>query len=121
MFRFAIPGALVLAFTSTATVAGEHYIEIWNPPEARLTQPLKPAANGKSGNGKAQLAMRHTPKAAPRRVADPVVRAVPGKRAADTIKAPVVAPRASGIPRIITPEGNVLRVNDRGAAVEVLH
>nr|WKF61714.1 hypothetical protein HUO10_006246 [Paraburkholderia busanensis] len=125
MFRLTVPGgrvlasALIVASTavSTAAVAGEHYVEIWNPPEARLQ---KPAANVKGGNAKTQLAMRHTPKVATRRIADPVARALPGKRVTDSVKPPVVAPRATDIPRIITPEGNVLSVKNDGAAVEIV-
>ncbi|PQV54875.1 hypothetical protein [Paraburkholderia sp. BL21I4N1] len=115
MFRFAILGALLLAFASTA-VAGEHYIEIWNPPEARLPQP---SAIGKGIAGKTPLLPRHSSKAAPHRVADPVVRSTPGKRVADTFKKPITR-RPTDIPRIITPEGNVLSVNYTGSPVRVL-
>jgi len=38
MFRFLSVGAMLLAVASTG-VAGEHYVEIWNPPEARHVKP----------------------------------------------------------------------------------
>jgi hypothetical protein len=38
MLRFLSAGALLLAVASTAA-AGEHYVEVWNPPEARVGQP----------------------------------------------------------------------------------
>ncbi|WP_176057312.1 hypothetical protein [Paraburkholderia sp. BCC1876] len=115
MFRFAIRGAVLLAFASTA-VAGEHYIEIWNPPEARLPQP---SVSGKGMAGKTPLIPHHVSRATPRRVADPVARSAPGKRVADTFKKPI-SPRPTDIPRIMTPEGNVLRVNYTGSPVRVL-
>lgn len=115
MFRFAVSGVLLLAFASAAA-AGEHYVEIWNPPEARLAQP---PVSGKPGAGKAPPGARHASKATPRRVADPVARSAPGKHVADSLKS-ATPPRPANIPRIITPEGNVLRVNDGGAPVQVL-
>ncbi|ASL47754.1 hypothetical protein bAD24_III10185 [Burkholderia sp. AD24] len=115
MFRFAIQGVLLLAFASTA-VAGEHYIEIWNPPEARLPQA---SSSGKGIAGKTPPIPRHASRATPRRVADPVARSAAGKRVVDTFKKPI-APRPNDIPRIMTPEGNVLRVNYTGSPVQVV-
>ncbi|WCM24469.1 hypothetical protein NDK50_27050 [Paraburkholderia bryophila] len=116
MFRFAIQGVLLLAFASTAA-ASEHYIEIWNPPEARLPQA---SASGKGIAGKRPPVSRHASRAAPRRVADAVGQSVPGKkRVSDTFKKPIT-PRPTDIPRIMTPEGNVLRVNYTGSPVQVV-
>lgn len=105
MLRFLGAGAILLATASTG-LAGEHYVEIWNPPEARL---MHPPANGKPKSDKASLLSRHTPKATPRRVADPVAKSVPSARAGASPTKPMTA-QPTNIPRIMTPEGNVLRV-----------
>lgn len=114
MFRFLGVGAILLAVASTG-VAGEHYVEIWNPPEARM----QPSGNGKPKPGKVAVPSRHTSNAAPRRVADPVVKYLTNKHAGTGPKKVAVS-RAADLPRIMTPEGNVLRVNDGGALVEVV-
>lgn len=115
MFRFLGVGAMLLVFASTG-VAGEHYVEIWNPPEARQ---VKPPVSGKLKPGRASILSRRTPKVTPRRVADPVAKSLPGARAAASPTKPLT-PQPTSIPRIMTPEGNVLRVNNDGAPVEVV-
>ena len=105
MLRFLGAGAMLLAMASTG-LAGEHYVEIWNPPEARL---VLPPANRKPKSDKASLLSHHTPKATPRRVADPVAKSVPSARAGASTTKPMT-PQPTNIPRIMTPEGNVLRV-----------
>jgi len=115
MFRLLSVGVILLVVASTG-VAGEHYVEIWNPPEARQ---VKPPVSGKPKPGKASVLSRRTPKVTPRRVADPVAKSLPGARAA-TSPAKPVTPQPTSIPRIMTPEGNVLRVNNGGAPVEVV-
>lgn len=114
MFRSFSVGAMLLAFASTAA-AGEHYVEIWNPPEARM----QPSGNGKPKPGKVAVLSHHVSKATPRRVADPVTRSLPNKRAGNG-PGKAAMPRATDLPRIMTPEGNVLRVHDGGALVEVV-
>ena len=114
MFRFLSAGVMLLAVASTG-VAGEHYVEIWNPPEARM----QPSGNGKPKLGKVAVLSRHTSNATPRRGADPVVKSLANKHAGNGLKK-VAVPRAADLPRIMTPEGNVLRVNDGGALVEVV-
>jgi hypothetical protein len=111
--------ASLCAFPSAAR-AGEHYVEIWNPPEARL---VKPATPGKSTAGKPALIAHTMPKAATRRVADPLAKAAPIRQ---PIRHPVseaarrsVTPSPADIPRIITPEGNVLRVSGGAMGVSV--
>ncbi|WP_341317623.1 hypothetical protein WN982_40900 [Paraburkholderia sp. IMGN_8] len=115
MFRFLGVGAILLAAASTG-VAGEHYVEIWNPPEARL---VKPPVNGKPKPGKASLLSHSTSKAEPRRVTDSIAKVSPNRRMGDHLKKPMT-PRATDLPRIMTPEGNVLRVTARGASAEVV-
>jgi hypothetical protein len=58
----------------------------------------------------AASARRNATKVLPRRVADPIPRSAPSKRTpVVTVKKPAAAPSLD-IPRLITPEGNVLRV-----------
>ncbi|MFM0372744.1 hypothetical protein [Paraburkholderia aspalathi] len=114
MFRFLSAGVMLLAVASTG-VAGEHYVEIWNPPEARM----QPSGNGKPKLGKDVVLSRHTSNATPRRLADLAVKSLANKHAGNGLKK-VAVPRAADLPRIMTPEGNVLRVNDGGALVEVV-
>ncbi|WP_232231917.1 hypothetical protein [Burkholderia sp. WSM2230] len=93
------------------------YSEIWNPPEARATAPHK------AGNAHKLAVRRHV-----------VLRARPVNSRRTSATAPgLVAkqgkvlkhlpkdePDMSEIPRQITPEGNVLRVTGRAAAVQVM-
>lgn len=114
MFRLLSVGAMLFAVASTG-VAGEHYVEIWNPPETRM----QPSRSNKPKPGRVAVLPRHTTNATPRRVADPVAKSLPNARAA---KGPRKAamPNATDLPRMMTPEGNVLRVHDGGAMVEVV-
>lgn len=115
MFRFLGVGVVLLAVASTG-FAGEHYAEIWNPPEARL---VHPPAIAKPKSDKASPFSRHTLRATPRQVADPVAKSFPSARAgASSTKS--MTPRPTNIPRIITPEGNVLRVRYGDTPVSVI-
>ena len=115
MLRFLGVCAMLLAVASTG-VAGEHYVEIWNPPEARL---VKPPVSGKRKPGKVSLLSRSTPKATPRQVADPVAKSPSSARVGASLTKPMT-PQPTNIPRIITPEGNVLRVNYGDTPVRVI-
>lgn len=115
MFRLIGVGAMLLAVASTG-VAGEHYVEVWNPAEARQ---VKPPVCGKSKSGKTSLLSHSTSKAVPRRVTDSISKVSPNRHTGDSPQKPKT-PRAADLPRIITPEGNVLRVTTRGASAKVL-
>ncbi|BEU27463.1 hypothetical protein PBP221_76030 (plasmid) [Paraburkholderia sp. 22B1P] len=97
---------LVVMWLASAALAGGHYVEVWNPPEARggvaeyTTRPEAVARNPKkprhSGVNTASAQRRRTaPLAVP-----------PSERRASA----AAAPTFDDIPRQITPEGNVLRV-----------
>lgn len=116
MLRVLGAGAMLLALASTVA-ASEHYVEIWNPPEARL---VKPAPKGKSRPGKSALIAHVLPKAGTRRVADPLAKAAPMKHPISDAARKTVSPNVLDIPRIITPEGNVLRVGGGNMAVSVV-
>jgi type II secretory pathway component PulM len=107
MLRFLSAGAVLLAVASTATAAGR-YVEVWNPPEARIGHP---AGKGKVKTGRAALLAHGTSKIGTRRVAAPLAKAPTAEKHAvvdAARKAP--NPRSIDIPRILTPEGNVLQV-----------
>ncbi|WP_206996485.1 hypothetical protein [Trinickia mobilis] len=109
-------GVMLLASASVAN-AGEHYVEVWNPPEAR--QALH------AGNHAA-------PKPKPHRVSAPAraAKAKPSRPATSTAKAAKhvqaahavsvnTAPQVRDLPPLLTPEGNVLRVGSQGARPQV--
>ncbi len=115
MFRFLSVGAMLLAVASTG-IAGEHYVEIWNPPEARggLSQG---AGAPKSLTHKRRVP--HLLKARAHRAPTTATRLAlkQGTAGAGTRR---VTPDVSEIPRLITPEGNVLRVDAHDSYVEVV-
>jgi hypothetical protein len=108
-------GLLLLACTSSA-FAGEHYIEIWNPPEARGGL-LQGAGAPKSLTHKRRVP--HLVKARAHRMPTTATKLAvkQGVAGAGTRR---ITPDVSEIPRLITPEGNVLRVDARDSHVEVV-
>ena len=141
-------GVLALTFASTGWAA-EHYVEVWNPPEARQPAARTPAAHtgadaraGKSVEKHANATPKATVKPHKRRVAQAVKAGShrPPATAAETPAAPrpvaqpapgrltVMQPAApdaqhalnySDIPRQYTPDGNVLRVGTHNRSAEV--
>ncbi len=115
MFRIFGLGAMLLTVASTG-IAGEHYVEIWNPPEARASMPhrsagaRKPAAGRHVGPHAVAVHARRSPTAVTKLAAKTDTRE----------NVPVHVPDMTEIPRQITPEGNVLRVDSRGATAEVM-
>ena len=108
---------LLVTLTSSAYAAGG-YTEVWNPPEAR---------GGGVHHGKTvhKLAARrhgvpHTVKVHTRRPPTLMTKLAMKQRLAPD-GAHTREPDVSDIPRQITPEGNVLRVDSRSASVEVAH
>ncbi|NKJ49869.1 hypothetical protein CIC12_24665 [Burkholderia sp. SG-MS1] len=109
MFRLLGAGVLLLTIASTVS-AGERYVEIWNPPEARMGGAGAVAGKCSPKSHSAASSRHNATKVLPRRVADPMPRSAPSKRTpVVTVKKPAVPPSLA-IPRLITPEGNVLRV-----------
>ncbi|HHY6929663.1 MULTISPECIES: hypothetical protein [Burkholderia] len=141
-------GLLALTFASTGWAA-EHYVEVWNPPEARHPAARTPDARTPTAHAGGKAVEKHAsvqPKAAVkphnRRVAQ-AVKAAPHRPPAATVEAPV-APRPvaqpapgrltvmqpaapdtphalnfSHIPRQYTPDGNVLRVGTNARSAKV--
>src|SRR5579871_5042631 len=96
--RFFITGTLLGVLASTA-LAGEHYIEIWNPPEART-----PSAHAGNPGKKAHHGTKHklasADKLTTRKVAEPAVRE-PAPTLPATPGAPVrTAPGNGTLPEI---------------------
>ncbi|PRX98209.1 hypothetical protein [Paraburkholderia sp. BL25I1N1] len=114
MFRFLGLGIMLCVAASTA-MAGEHYVEVWNPPEARVGKPhcavvaRRPVAS--------RHIVPHAMKARTRTAPAPVGRLVAKSDRRESV--PAHAPDMSEIPRQITPEGNVLRVSSGGVTPEV--
>ncbi|WP_334044682.1 hypothetical protein [Burkholderia ambifaria] len=136
-------GLLALTFASTGWAA-EHYVEVWNPPEARQPAARTPTAHagGKAVEKHASVQPKAAVKPHNRRVAQ-AVKAAPHRPPAATVEAPVaprpvaqpapgrltvmqpVAPDTphalnfSHIPRQYTPDGNVLRVGTNARSAKV--
>ncbi|MEK6426348.1 MAG: hypothetical protein V4801_42805 [Burkholderia gladioli] len=103
-------GLLLLAVASPA-LAGDHYVEIWNPPESR---------GGAHRDTQAALPKASKHKHVAPRLVDAGVRppALDTPKAAKSRGGEAVAPHAApgtpDIPRLFTPDGNVLRVGAPG-------
>jgi hypothetical protein len=112
--RFIMSGILLCALASTA-MAGERYVEIWNPPEARTPGMQSPQTGKKTrsrhGSRRKVASADHL---TPRRVAEPALRgsapATPGNAAPGRSRTPIIAPQ-------IGPDGNVLQVGYSAGAV----
>ncbi len=107
-------GLLLLAVTSPA-FAGDHYVEIWNPPEARggAHHDMAPAVPKVPKQHK-----RVAPRLVDAGVRPPAVEAAKplARPHAATPDTPRAAPGTPEIPRLFTPDGNVLRVGTPAAA-----
>ncbi|HTH60013.1 MAG TPA: hypothetical protein VL689_07625 [Paraburkholderia sp.] len=109
--RNILTGALLCVLASTA-FAAEHYVEVWNPPEARIGGAHASAQDKKCRSKK--VAKRHAPSAdhvTPRRVAQPALPApdpvTPSSPA--TRRHPLIAPKMG-------PDGHFLQVGYRPRA-----
>jgi hypothetical protein len=109
-------GVMLLACASVAN-AGEHYIEVWNPPEARQAPHASAHAAVKPKTHRVSATIR-TAKVKPNHVATSTVK--PAKHA-HAIRALTwnAAPQARDLPPLLTPEDNVLRVGAQGAQPQV--
>jgi hypothetical protein len=118
MLRVLSAGAVLFAVASSAVAAaGEHYVEVWNPSEARVGQA---AAKCRPKVGKTALLPRGAGKVVTRRVADPLAKVAAGKHAGGDGAKKATSPRFIDIPRIPTPEGNVLQVGTSHTSVYVV-
>lgn len=114
MLRFLGIGTVLLTVASTVS-AGERYQEVWNPPEARGAMCHVKTARK---HPKHQHAAPHTVKIRSLQTSPPVAKLASKQHSSpETLRAK--ARDMIDIPRQITPEGNILRVNSRGASVQV--
>jgi hypothetical protein len=111
---FILPVAL-LSIASSA-YAGERYVEVWNPPEAR-SAPARPAAQKKTGR---KMSAKKPSQTIAKKVTDPAASTTSATGAAGATGATSASasPRVKvrpidpnfDIPRKIGPDGHVLRV-----------
>ncbi|OAJ62821.1 hypothetical protein A6V36_20610 [Paraburkholderia ginsengiterrae] len=105
-----------MATFAPAAFAAGVYTEVWNPPEARAAAPHRVSAAHKLPVRRRvvphamKVHARRTPISAPKLVA---------KQRNIQKGPPAIEPDMSEIPRQLTPEGNVLRVDSRGMSPEV--
>jgi hypothetical protein len=127
----ALPAAVLMGSASSA-LAGERIVEIWNPPEARAMAPHAAVKRVRPNRNKVSIA-RRAPAQAHRLHAN----AAPGSSGSPALAAsrargngngngyPAPPPRDTArfddIPRIVTPEGNILRVGGGHAQPTVAH
>ncbi|WP_322107114.1 hypothetical protein [Paraburkholderia sp. J41] len=115
--RFFITGAVLCVLASTA-LAGEHYIEVWNPPEARTPGVHANGAGKKHAHHGSKRKLASADRLTPRKVADPALRASAPTLPLTPTNGPGAAPsrtapgndRTPAIPPQIGPDGNVLQV-----------
>ncbi|WP_087733517.1 hypothetical protein [Paraburkholderia piptadeniae] len=113
-----ICGGLLAFAVVSPSIAGERYVEVWNPPEARGVVGIRPVQTARNTPPHRRTAA-HVPHHRLRRhvVATAPVPAISRRSTASQTSRPALT--FDDIPRQITPEGNVLRVNDRQPRVEV--
>jgi transcriptional regulator with XRE-family HTH domain len=105
---------LMATFTPAAFAAG--YKEVWNPPEARATAPHRVTDAHKLAAHRDVVP--HTVKVHARR-ATPSAPKLVAKQSKMQKTVPAREPDMSEIPRQLTPEGNVLRVDAHDSYVKV--
>jgi len=126
MLRFLSAGSVLLVVVAAAAAgapsgaaAGEHYVEVWNPPEARIGSHAA-ADKSKAKAGKTALLARSVGKAAPRPVSDRLAKPSAVRHVGIYAAKKTTSPRFNDIPRIVTPEGNVLQVGTGRTAASVV-
>jgi hypothetical protein len=106
-----------MAAFAPAAFAADGYTEIWNPPEARVSAPhrvrtvSKPVTRRHFAPHRAKFATRRPASSAAHLMA---------KQNAPQKTAPSGEPDMSNLPRLITPEGNVLRVRTDASSIGIV-
>jgi hypothetical protein len=109
-------GVMLLAGASVASAganAGERYVEVWNPPEARQAPHAGNHVASKPKPHRVSAAIR-TAKMKSNHVAVSTLKPAKHAHAARTLTWNSAA-QARDLPPLLTPEGNVLRVGAKGA------
>jgi hypothetical protein len=123
--------AVLMSCAAPAAWAGERMIEVWNPPEARASAPHGAAhvVMNRALPHRKKISVAHRMPVHPHRLrtnAAPAAAALTASRAhvagSGTLAQPAHDPaRFDEIPRIVTPEGNILRVGSGHARALVAH
>ncbi|HEX7682412.1 MAG TPA: hypothetical protein VF446_02570 [Trinickia sp.] len=108
---------VMLLAGSSIAYAGEHYREVWNPPEARHATHASHHANRKPAAH--PVSAKRSAKAKPPHVAARVHKPARRQRKEARAASENAVPQAWDRPPVYTPEGNVLRVDSRGAIPEI--
>jgi hypothetical protein len=103
---------LMLLAGASVAHAGEHYREVWNPPEAAHAMRAPHIAHHRPAARR--LSANRSTKMKPSRVAACVSAPTKRERAGRAVRINA-GPRVHSLPPLLTPEGNVLRVDSRGA------
>ncbi len=100
---------LVTMVLATSALAGERYLEVWNPPEARRSaaKPPKPSAHQPKKSRVGAPATSRARRVAVASTVRPATTARPGR------------PTFHNLPPQMTPEGNVLRVARGPSLIDV--
>ena len=107
---------ILMATFAPAAFAAEGYTEVWNPPEARATAPHRVRAAHKLAVHR--HVVPHAVKVQARRAPTSAPKLMAKQRHMQEV-VPANEPDMSEIPRQLTPEGNVLRVDSRNMSAEV--
>lgn len=118
-----VMGVMLLALGWACTAhAGEHYREVWNPPEARHaphgshhTALRRPVAHRLL----AKHTTKHSTKPRPSRITASATRSQKRMHEGRSVSVSA-APRVEILPPLLTPEGNILRVDARAARPEIM-
>jgi hypothetical protein len=100
---------VALAAPVSTAFAESHYVEIWNPPEARLSPAGKPAHKAARQKHAARKPSTRIAKVADPARSSPTAAAAPVPKAESTVRQPPPADMID-IPRIIGPDGRPMRV-----------
>lgn len=113
-----VMGVMLLALSwACAAHAGEHYREVWNPPEARHAPH---AAHHKASHRLlAKHTTNHATKPRPSRITASATRSQKRMHEGRAVSVSA-APRVEALPPLLTPEGNILRVDARAARPEIM-
>lgn len=106
-------GGLVAMVVSVPAFAGGQYVEEWNPPESHVGAPHKTAVKPPR-HRRVSLTLVQ-----PKRRHHQGTSAGSSRRVATGLNARNGQPSFEDLPRQITPEGNVLRVDGRSATARV--
>jgi hypothetical protein len=102
---------------ATSALAGNRYVEVWNPPEAHGSGNARPTVSTRTTHHRRRVKLQFNNNLPT--LHDAVIAPSSKTLAANAQRR--TKPSFDAIPRQITPEGNVLRVSGAHAGVEVDH